>query len=514
MQPHDYLWLTVIGFIVAFADAFGIGANDVANSFATSVGSRSLTLKQACLIAVFTEFLGAFLLGAGTSEAVRGIVNATVFAKQPELLMLAMVCALIGSAVWTIFASSKGWPVSTTHSIVGAIAGTVLVAFGGDALKWGYSDKGVAFIVTSWIISPVVSGLVAASIFLSTKYLILLSGNSYERAKKAIPVYFFITFAINIFYIVFKSGKTSKSIDLGVVFGSSFGASALVGLWAYFFYRPWIARQIENGEDLRVWHLLYVPWVGPRPQRTNTASSSTISNDEEIDLEKKVVDEEAPVVVEEPKKKSLFGKFKAAATKGVNVDVVNFDAEDLKEVHDAAPRYDSRTEQLYSFLQVFTAMCASFAHGSNDVANAVGPLSTIWFIYENGDWPESANKVPVPIWILAYGGLAIDIGLITYGYHVMRSLGNHITYHSPTRGFSMELGTSLTVLTASKIGIPVSTTHCLVGATAAVGLCNGTTKALHWRTLFTAFFSWILTLPAAGGLAGAIYAFAIYSPNK
>ncbi|CAB5345953.1 unnamed protein product [Rhizophagus irregularis] len=181
-------------------------------------------------------------------------------------------------------------------------------------------------------------------------------------------------------------------------------------------------------------------------------------------------------------------------------------------MHDNAVRFDKDTEKLYSFLQIITGAFASFAHGSNDVSNAIGPLATIYLIYTTGEVDPSGVS-PVPLWLMALGGAAIDAGLLFYGYHVMRSLGNQITYHSPSRGFSMELGTSLTVLTASKVGFPVSTTHCITGATAGVGLCNGKWKALNWRLLAWCFFSWALTLPAAAIVSGSLYAFAIHSPR-
>jgi phosphate/sulfate permease len=188
-----------------------------------------------------------------------------------------------------------------------------------------------------------------------------------------------------------------------------------------------------------------------------------------------------------------------------------FQGDHLEKVHETAVKYDNKTEHLYSFLQVITASLNSFAHGSNDVANAVGPLAAIYSIWNSAQVPGA--KTPVDIWILAFCGVGIDIGLVTYGYNVMRSLGNNITFHSPSRGFSMELGTSLTVLTASKIGLPVSTTHCITGATTAVGLCNGNIHAVNWRMIAWCFFSWVLTVPVAGGIAGLIFAFVANAPK-
>lgn len=521
MEPHTYVWLLVIGAIIAFADGFGIGANDVANSFSTSVGSRSLTLKQACMIAVFTEFLGAFLLGSHTAETIKGgIIKVTLFADKPELLMLAMVCALAGSASWVIFASSRGWPVSTTHSIIGAIIGVGISAFGWDTIDWSY--KGVAKIITSWFISPVISGIVASGIYLGTKYFVLVhQDSSFQRGLIAVPIYFALTISINVLYLVFKGAPNLKldkfppyGIALIVVISATLSA-----IFSYFFYAQFLKRKIIGKETgLRWYHVFVVPCLS-QPRYDNTADNAAERGN---NIEKQEGTEENKIVQDVSSddnssvKKNIFQAGISIIGKkvlhGVNKEVADYDADKNQEMHDAATKYDPDTETLYSFLQVLTASFASFAHGSNDVANAVGPLSVIYLIYESGK-VDVSGKTPVPLWVLALGGFAIDVGLLLYGYHVMRSLGNKITYHSPSRGFAMELGTSLTVLTASKIGLPVSTTHCITGATAAVGLCNGNAKSLNWKLLAWCFFSWILTLPVAACISGGIFAFASNAPS-
>jgi sodium-dependent phosphate transporter len=179
-------------------------------------------------------------------------------------------------------------------------------------------------------------------------------------------------------------------------------------------------------------------------------------------------------------------------------------------MHSRAAHYDNQTEHLYSFLQVLTAATQSFAHGSNDVANAIGPLATIYLVWQTN---SIASTVPVPIWTLAFGGLAIVIGFATWGYNVMKNLGNRLTLHSPSRGFSMELGSALTVLLASRLGLPVSTAQCIVGATIAVGLCNGNWKAMNWRMAVWIFGGWILTVPIAATIAGCVMAFVIHAPR-
>ncbi|KXN69456.1 phosphate transporter, partial [Conidiobolus coronatus NRRL 28638] len=256
-------------------------------------------------------------------------------------------------------------------------------------------------------------------------------------------------------------------------------------------------RKILNKEDLRFYHIFVIPFLSERPKVADKSEEAGQAQEESK--------------VKEPPT-TILGKAYAAVTHGFTIDVTSVEHDPrLQAMHDDAIQYDANTEYMYSFLQVVTASMASFAHGSNDVANAIGPLSAVYYIWHTGKLPDS--KTPVPLWILAVGGAAIDIGLLTYGYNIMKSLGNHITFHSPSRGFSMELGASLTVLTASKINVPVSTTHCITGATAGVGLCSGKWNAVNWRLVAQCFFSWIVTVPFAALVSGLVFAFASRAPS-
>ncbi|KAI9294196.1 phosphate-repressible phosphate permease [Neoconidiobolus thromboides FSU 785] len=497
MEPFEFTWIFVVGTIIALIDAYGIGANDVANSFATSVSSGSLTLPQACMIAIFTEFLGAFLLGSTTAETIKSkIIDLNLFADKPELLMFAMLCALIGSASWVLFATRMGWPVSTTHSIVGAIIGVGISGFGSKAVNWAW--KGVGQIIASWFISPALAGLIAVVVFLPIKFFILGREDSFKRGLIAIPIIFTLTAVVDLYYIVEKGIRTKNTLTDGATAGVIIGCSVFVGLFCVFFFVPWIKRSIKNKENLKVYHMFVIPFLSERPKRQEPEEK--ISG--ELDVEGNEI-----------KPNPSFGK-KVLNTilHGVRKDVTNLKNEKLHEIHDSAVRYDDDTEFMFSYLQVITASMASFAHGSNDVANAVGPFATIYYIWSEAK-VDVSGKTNVPYWILAVGGLAIDIGLVTYGYNIMRSLGNKITYHSPSRGFTMELAASISVLTASGLGWPVSTTHCITGSTAAVGLTNGNAKAVNWRMLAWCMFSWILTLPVAGSLAGLLFAFGTRSPS-
>jgi solute carrier family 20 (sodium-dependent phosphate transporter) len=216
--------------------------------------------------------------------------------------------------------------------------------------------------------------------------------------------------------------------------------------------------------------------------------------------------------------RNLLIKGKYYFFRGVDRDIVdeqlhgkkNFLTGDLTKVHANTAHFDNKTEHLYSFLQVLTAAVASFAHGSNDVSNAIGPLSAIYLIWHTS---KLSSKSPVPVWVLAYGGAAIVIGLWTYGYNIMRNLGNRLTLHSPSRGFSMELGSAITVILATRLGLPISTTQCITGATVGVGLTSGTWRSINWRMVAWIYLGWIITLPIAGIIAGCLLGIIINAPR-
>jgi len=623
MNPHDYLFIAVLGGLFAGLDAFGIGANDVANSFATSVGSRSLTLLQACLIASVCEFLGAILLGASVSDTIKGgLLKATVFQsfnpvanayfQAPESLMLVMQCALIGSSSWVLIATFFGLPVSTTHSIVGAILGAGMAGFGPAVVQWDnpaaadISKRGVLSIVLGWFISPVLAGGIAAFIFGLVKYTVLVWDSAYKRALYTIPLFFFGTFAINIFFIIYKGAPANADLSqmsLGLAAGISLAVGGGIAILSAIFLVPILNKRIKSSgltkDSKSVFYGLGIfqkptppaevspssslesPVTKPTSDKPETTQIVYVAAAEGI-KDGKAAPEQLPTADQpadfgsfEPKPKGFFAKAKAAALHGVTVDVVGY-SDDMHDMHSRAKHYDARAEALYSFLQVCTACFASFAHGSNDVANAVGPFSAIMDVYETGKlpvrcgyaslqgklvtagawesidaqgkkvasvyqtqvkntvcgqpWVDSTGvlgtagasfaagsfsdaKVPVPVWILAFGGGMIVLGLATWGYNIMRVLGNKLTYQSPSRGFSMELGATFTVLLASKLGLPVSTTQCITGATLGVGLMNLDLHAVNWLLFAKVFFGWALTLPFAGLTAGLFFGYANNTPN-
>lgn len=393
-----------------FFMAWGIGANDVANAMGTSVGSRALTIKQAILIAMVFEFLGAYLAGGEVTSTIRkGIIDPSVLNDSPELLVYGMLSALLAAGTWLMIASMKGWPVSTTHSIVGAIVGFAAVGISVDAVNWGK----VGTIVMSWVVSPVLAGTLSFGLFMSVKILILDTEDPFRRAKKYIPIYMWMVgFMISMVTILKGLKHIGMDIDLGLgsKFANALPIAALMGLVVAAFGALLLRR-----------------------------------------------------IKEEPSDDNRF------------VDV----------------------ERVFAILMIFTACSMAFAHGSNDVANAIGPLAAIVSTVSSG---EIAAKSAIPWWILLIGGLGIVVGLATYGWKVIATVGRKITELTPSRGFAAELGAASTVVIASATGLPISTTHTLVGAVLGVGMARGI-AALNLRVVSTIFMSWIITLPAGAGLA-------------
>ncbi len=392
--------------------AFSIGANDVANAMGTSVGSRALTIKQAILIAGVLEFLGAFLVGGQVTKTVRGgILDPEISAAAPELIVYGMLAALMAAGTWLVVASRLGWPVSTTHSIVGAIAGFGIGAFGVGVVQWEQLTQ----IVASWIVSPLLSGVLAYLIFSAIKWTILRHPDPVRRTRKWAPLYIFSVVVVISLVTLFKG---LQNVDLDLTLAESLLWSGILGIFAV------IAGHFLLG------------MIGNRPGAETMDASSG--------------DGQMAIV-----------------------------------------------EKMFGVLQIMSACAVAFAHGSNDVANAIGPLAAVVNISQSGVVnPES----PVPSWLLLIGGIGIVIGLATMGYRVMATIGTKITELTPTRGYSAEFAAAITIVLASRLGLPISTTQTLVGGVMGVGLAQGI-KALDLSILGRIAASWIITVPIGAVLA-------------
>lgn len=403
--------LILLAACCGFFMAWGVGANDVANAMGTSVGSKALTIKQAILIAMVFEFAGAYLAGGEVTSTIRkGIVDSAIFKDRPEDLVFGMLSALLAAGSWLAIASFKGWPVSTTHSIVGAIVGFAAVGVSPDAVNWGK----VGTIVMSWLVSPIMAGTLSFLLFRSVQHLILLQDDPFTKAKRYIPIYmFFVGFLIAMVTLVKGLKHVFKDNGMTLTFLDSAMIASVVGILV-----------------------------------------------------------------------AILGSYLLSRVKrDLSLEVNN--------------RF-ANVERVFAVLMIFTACSMAFAHGSNDVANAVGPLAAVVSIVSSGG--DIAAKTSMPPWILLLGGGGIVVGLATYGYKVMGTIGRKITELTPSRGFAAELGAAATVVIASGTGLPISTTHTLVGAVLGVGLARGI-GAIDLRMVGSIFLSWLVTLPAGAGLS-------------
>ncbi|MCG5501913.1 inorganic phosphate transporter [Ectothiorhodospira lacustris] len=399
----------VLACIFGFFMAWGVGANDVANAMGTSVGSRALTIKQAVIIAAIFEFAGAWLAGGAVTQTIRsGMLDANLLSGTPEILVFGMLASLLAAGTWLLVASIFGWPVSTTHSIVGAIIGFAIVAIGMEAVQWGK----VGAIAISWILSPALSGVVAFVLFRSVQVLILDTPNPLENAKRYVPFYIFLA-AFFTALITLLKGLTHLGLDFSAI--QSYGIAAVFAL-------------ITAGLGLMA------------------------------------------------------------------IRRLRFDPADDRDFH------FSNVEKVFGVLMLVTACAMAFAHGSNDVANAVGPLAAVVSVVQTG---EVSVHAAMPMWILLLGGAGIVLGLVTYGHRVIATVGTGITQLTPSRGFAATLAAAMTVVLASGTGLPISTTHTLVGAILGVGLARGI-AAINLSVVRAIFMSWIITLPA-GALLSIIF---------
>ena len=397
-----------IGLAAAFGlfMAWGIGANDVANAMGTSIGSRALTIGQAVMIAAVFEFAGAFLAGGQVTSTIRkGIIDSGAVAQSPELLIFGMLASLMAAGIWLLIASRKGWPVSTTHTIVGAIVGFAIAGLGMEAIKW---DK-VGNIVASWVVSPVLAGALAFFLFRSVQRLILNTEDPIASAKRYVPFYIFATGFMIALVTLFKG---LKHIGLEFSAWQNYSIAVVVGLLVMACGIYYISR-------------------------------------------------------------------------------IKIDPSDDRDFHFA------NVEKIFAVLMVVTACAIAFAHGSNDVANAVGPMAAVISVANEG---LVSQQSAMPAWILLVGGIGIVFGLATYGKKVIATVGEKITELTPSRGFACQLAASTTVVIASGTGLPISTTHTLVGAVLGVGMARGI-GALNLRVVGNIFMSWIVTLPAGALLS-------------
>ena len=460
--------LILLTLVVGFYMAWNIGANDVSNAMGTSVGSGALTLKRAVLLAAVLEFSGAFFVGAPVTETMqRGLIDTTLFLTDPLQLILGMCAALFGTGIWLQCASFFGWPVSTTHAIVGAILGFGGLVGGVDAIKWSE----VLFILLSWVVSPFVSAFFSYLFFYFLQRRILFTLNPKETTKRLMPYLIFIVFATFTLSLVFNG---LENLNLSISFPQAIAIAIVAGLVAGTLCFL-IMRRVSFSD-------------------VALATPSRMLPQNVVSLEKAV---------------KHLQRVKVATQDEVHdtVSKLLFDVQSLTQTVREKTKFSEPTseyhvvEKMFVYLQILSACFVAFAHGANDVSNAIGPVAVVLDIIKNGAVSQIA---PIPPWLLALGGVGIVLGLATWGWRVMETIGKKITELTPTRGFCAEFGAATTILCASKLGLPISTTHCLVGAVLGIGLARGI-KALNLGMLREIILSWIITIPASATLCILVY---------
>ena len=400
-MPQEY-YILIIGYIFGFYMAWNIGANDVANSMASSVGAKAITIRQAIFLAGILNIIGAVFIGSHVTNTIRKGIVSTDIMTDPHVALIGALSALLAAALWVSFATWKSLPVSTTHSIVGAMIGFGIMAGGFSVINWGK----LLAVVLSWIISPLFSIVIAYLIFKIIVRLILSKKDTFARALKLSPIFIGMTFFVVVLSFLFKT-PLGKKMDLGPP--ASLTVAIILSVLLGFAGMALLKRFVKDRE--------------------------------------------------------------------------------------------SGAEGIFRRIQVGTACYVALAQGANDVANAIGPLAVIYFLVKTG---SVGGQVPVPIFLLLFGGVGIACGIAMAGHRVMDTMGKKITTLSNTRGFAVEFAAATTVLVASKMGLPVSTTHAAVGGVLGVGLARGI-EAVNFGIVFKIMVYWVLTVPVAALTSMAIF---------
>ncbi|KAF6842429.1 sodium phosphate [Colletotrichum musicola] len=602
MALDQYTYVFAIGTFFAMLDAYNNGANDVANAWATSVSSRSITYRQAMIFGTIFEMLGAITVGARTAETIKnGIIPNSAFNDNAGVQMLAFTCALAAASSWVMWCTRHSAHVSSTYSLISAVAGVGVATAGADKVQWGWNKgKGLGAIFAGLGMAPAISGCFGAIIFMLIKLVVHVRHNPVPWAVWTSPFFFLIAGTVCTLSIVYKGSpnlglnKKPSWYIAAVTMGTGGGLAVVAAL----FFVPFVhAKVVKKDYTLKWWHFIQGPLLFKRPAPpdaekakvpnyavvqdddedetlpTHESPKSSESGDEplkkdtnveiphektlaaaeigegptykqlqaegEAKLHAKLMQKRGPLgwamrtlrdnpmgpgqVYELHNMKIILKRIPAmivvGALYGLHYDIHAAqtgvagtpEGERMKRVYGAAKKYPNEVEHTYSFVQIITACTASFAHGANDIGNSVGPWAVIYSAWSTGD--AAAAKAPVPVWQLAVLSATISLGLITYGYNIMKVMGNKITYHSPSRGSSMEMGAAITVLVFSQFSLPVSTSMCITGATVGVGLCNGSLKAVNFQRVGLLVFSWIMTIPVAGTLGGVLMGLFLNAPH-
>lgn len=607
MVMTEYTYVFVIGTGFALLEAFNNGANDVANAWATSVSSRSVTYRQAMVLCLVFEMLGALTVGARTASTIKnGIIPLAAFQGNPGVQLLAFTCAAAGASLWVQWCTRHSAHVSSTYSLISSIAGVGVATVGAKGVQWGWNNgKGLGAIFAGLGMAPAISAVFAAVIFMLIKMVVHVRKNPIPWAVWTSPFFFLIAGVVCTLSVVYK-GSPRLGLDkkpawfiTAVTLGVGFGLFVLSAL----FFVPYVhAKVLKKDYTVTLKDAILGPLLFKR-QAPEDAVDAKVPNyavvqHDDSPSEGESQSEEGILDPKNPEKKkpgppaqvtpesdhhnkklilaecyqggynkllfdarerhhaklrrgsgplawamrtlhanpmgagSIYEKHNVitlckrlpampvvALLYGMHYDIHGSqvgiegtpEGRRMQRVYETATKYPNEVEYLYSFVQIITACTASFAHGANDVGNAVGVWAAMYSAWSTGK-ALTANS-PVELWQIAVMALTICFGFITYGYNIMKVMGNKITYHSPSRGSSMEMGAAITVLVFSQYSLPVSTSMCITGATVGVGLCNGTFKAVNWQRVGLLVLSWIMTIPIAGLIGGCLMGILLNTPH-
>lgn len=493
-----YTWIVVAGGIFSFIAAMGIGANDVANAYATSVGSKALTMKQAVILASIFETSGALFMGSHVTKTIRkGIADYECFEDDPGALMYGCMCVCLSVGLWLFIASRYEMPVSTTHSCVGGMIGMTMALKGADCVTW-YKPMdtfpyigGVSGIVLSWLLSPLFSAVFSSALFGLIRQIVLRNDNSFNRTTVLFPLLIGSVVTLNAFFIVYKGAKGLGLDDtpFEVACAWSFGLGIFTAI-------------------------ITCPFTFVVKKRINERFGQVIDLD--------CVEDDKVFDVEQTESTSLQQKgccdyLIQHVDDNLNKDLntIITDNEIVNTIHDKAEKFDAKTEEFFKSLQVFTAMCDSFSHGANDVANAIGPFAAIYMIGRDGAVHQKNELQNDAYWILGFGGIGITIGLLLYGYKIIHAIGLKLCKITPSRGVAIELASALVIIVGSRLEIPLSTTHCQIGATIGVAALENprTCSGVNWNIVGKTIVGWVLTLIVVGGSTALLTAQGTYAPE-
>lgn len=565
----EYLWCVVLGGIFCFTLGFGIGAQDVSNNFGTSVGSKSISLRKAIVIAAIFELVGSVALGASVTDAVRkGVYYVDKFGEMPDMVLFANLCALIVTTIWLIIASLVGWPVSTTHSLVGSMLGCGL-AFGSSAINWKY----IGTVVAGWVIAPCCAIVVAMIYFGGLRTLLLRKKNSVVLGFRCLWALIFVTCAVFCVFFVFSNpvrlnGVTCRQKDgdeivtrspcvaddwayanVGIAFGFAIAAAVVFTLIlcppVYMRARKTLQRY-DEAEQQQVFHQASIAvnsevasvehHSGDELARSLSGHTSVSfqSSSEKLKLPGATSTtaslEDADIEGQKPGCKGNFNHIMGVMPWNTDLHAEAFENNKAsKALADTVESFGPRTEAFFTTLQIISASVACLVHGSNDVSNAAAPFASIYSIYTAG---EFQSKVEVPIWILVLGGCAIAVGLSFLGHRVIKKIGIELLAITPSRGFCIEMALGTVMIVASFTGLTLSTTHVAVGAMIGVAFLDRrfdpqtgeelpskkflglNFSTINWRIARKIAVGWIVTLIATAVAAAALFSFSVYSPTK